>query len=84
MEEDPVVCGGYALGEVRPFRVSLLRGRDLPPQETIRFSRPLEKQPIRASRRMRIFFARMVAVNNHAGRMLGAEVISVRSIGWAA
>ncbi|HEY6310237.1 MAG TPA: YciI family protein [Streptosporangiaceae bacterium] len=28
MEEDPVVRGGYALGEVRPFRVSLLRGRD--------------------------------------------------------
>jgi uncharacterized protein YciI len=28
MEEDPVVSGGYALGEVRPFRVSLLRGRD--------------------------------------------------------
>jgi len=28
MEEDPVVSGGYARGEVRPFRVSLLRGRD--------------------------------------------------------
>ena len=28
MEEDPVVRGGYALGEVRPFRVSLLRRRD--------------------------------------------------------
>jgi hypothetical protein len=28
MEEDPVVRGGYALGEVRPFQVSLLRGRD--------------------------------------------------------
>jgi len=28
MEEDPVVRGGYARGEVRPFRVSLLRGRD--------------------------------------------------------
>jgi hypothetical protein len=28
MAEDPVVLGGYALGEVRPFRVSLLRGRD--------------------------------------------------------
>ncbi len=28
MEEDPVIRGGYALGEVRPFRVSLLRGRD--------------------------------------------------------
>ena len=27
MEEDPVVRGGYARGEVRPFRVSLLRGR---------------------------------------------------------
>lgn len=28
MEDDPVVRGGYARGEVRPFRVSLLRGRD--------------------------------------------------------
>jgi uncharacterized protein YciI len=28
MEEDPCVQGGYARGEVRPFRVSLLRGRD--------------------------------------------------------
>jgi uncharacterized protein YciI len=28
MEEDPVVRGGCARGEVRPFRVSLLRGRD--------------------------------------------------------
>jgi hypothetical protein len=28
MEEDPVVRGGYARGEVRPSRVSLLRGRD--------------------------------------------------------
>src|SRR5262245_48350701 len=28
MEEDPVVAGGYATGELRPFRVSLLRGRD--------------------------------------------------------
>lgn len=28
MAEDPVVLGGYAPGEVRPFRVSLLRGRD--------------------------------------------------------
>jgi uncharacterized protein YciI len=28
MQEDPVVSGGYARGEVRPFRVSLLRGRD--------------------------------------------------------
>jgi uncharacterized protein YciI len=28
MKEDPVVRGGYALGEMRPFRVSLLRGRD--------------------------------------------------------
>ena len=27
MQEDPVVRGGYARGEVRPFRVSLLRGR---------------------------------------------------------
>jgi uncharacterized protein YciI len=28
MEEDPVVRGGYASGELRPFRVSLMRGRD--------------------------------------------------------
>ena len=28
MEDDPVVAGGYARGELRPFRVSLLRGRD--------------------------------------------------------
>jgi uncharacterized protein YciI len=28
MEEDPVIAGGYARGELRPFRISLLRGRD--------------------------------------------------------
>jgi uncharacterized protein YciI len=28
MEEDPAIAGGFARGEVRPFRVSLLRGRD--------------------------------------------------------
>jgi uncharacterized protein YciI len=28
MEEDPAISGGFARGEVRPFRVSLLRGRD--------------------------------------------------------
>jgi uncharacterized protein YciI len=28
MASDPVVSGGYAQGELRPFRVSLLRGRD--------------------------------------------------------
>jgi uncharacterized protein YciI len=28
MEEDPVIAGGYARGELRGFRVSLLRGRD--------------------------------------------------------
>ena len=28
MAADPVVRGGYARGELRPFRVSLLRGRD--------------------------------------------------------
>jgi uncharacterized protein YciI len=28
MDEDPVLAGGYARGELRPFRVSLLRGRD--------------------------------------------------------
>ena len=26
--EDPVIAGGFARGELRPFRVSLLRGRD--------------------------------------------------------
>lgn len=28
MDEDPVISGGYARGELRPFRVSLMRGRD--------------------------------------------------------
>ncbi|MGP8163134.1 MAG: YciI family protein [Acidimicrobiales bacterium] len=28
MEEDPAIAGGFARGELRPFRVSLLRGRD--------------------------------------------------------
>jgi uncharacterized protein YciI len=28
MAEDPTIAGGYAAGELRPFRVSLLRGRD--------------------------------------------------------
>ena len=28
MNEDPVIAGGFATGELRPFRVSLLRGRD--------------------------------------------------------
>ena len=28
MDEDPVLAGGYARGELRAFRVSLLRGRD--------------------------------------------------------
>jgi uncharacterized protein YciI len=28
MNEDPVIAGGYAKGELRPFRISLLRGRD--------------------------------------------------------
>lgn len=28
MEDDPVISGGYARGELRPFRVSLIRGRD--------------------------------------------------------
>jgi uncharacterized protein YciI len=28
MVEDPVIAGGFARGELRPFRVSLLRGRD--------------------------------------------------------
>jgi uncharacterized protein YciI len=29
MDEDPVLVGGYARGELRPFHVSLLRGRDV-------------------------------------------------------
>jgi uncharacterized protein YciI len=28
MAEDPAIARGYARGELRPFRVSLLRGRD--------------------------------------------------------
>ena len=28
MNEDPVIAGGIAQGELRPFRVALLRGRD--------------------------------------------------------
>ena len=28
MDDDPVLVGGYATGELRPFKVSLLRGRD--------------------------------------------------------
>lgn len=28
MEDDPVIRGGFATGELRPFRVSLLRGRE--------------------------------------------------------
>jgi hypothetical protein len=28
MEEDPAISSGFARGELRPFRVSLLRGRD--------------------------------------------------------
>jgi uncharacterized protein YciI len=28
MDEDPVIAGGYATGELRSFRVSLMRGRD--------------------------------------------------------
>jgi uncharacterized protein YciI len=28
MAADPTIAGGYARGELRPFRVSLLRGRD--------------------------------------------------------
>lgn len=27
MEDDPVISGGFARGELRPFRVSLMRGR---------------------------------------------------------
>jgi uncharacterized protein YciI len=28
MDEDPVIAGGIARGELRPFEISLLRGRD--------------------------------------------------------
>ena len=28
MEEDPAIASGFARGELRPFRVSLLQGRD--------------------------------------------------------
>ncbi len=28
MNEDPTIAGGFATGELRPIRVSLLRGRD--------------------------------------------------------
>jgi uncharacterized protein YciI len=28
MDEDPVIAGGFARGELRPFRVSLMRGRE--------------------------------------------------------
>jgi uncharacterized protein YciI len=28
VDEDPVIAGGFARGELRPFRLSLLRGRD--------------------------------------------------------
>ncbi|GAA0810332.1 YciI family protein [Spirilliplanes yamanashiensis] len=28
MEEDPAVASGFATGELRPFQVALLRGRD--------------------------------------------------------
>jgi len=28
MEEDPAIAGGFATGELRPFVLSLLRGRD--------------------------------------------------------
>jgi len=28
MDDDPVIAGGFARGELRPFHVSLLRGRD--------------------------------------------------------
>jgi uncharacterized protein YciI len=30
MNDDPTIAGGYARGELRPFRISLLRGRDAP------------------------------------------------------
>lgn len=33
MDDDPVVAGGFARGELRPFRVSLLRGRGGDPSD---------------------------------------------------
>ena len=30
MDADPAILAGFARGELRPFHVSLLRGRDLP------------------------------------------------------
>ncbi|HEX5826273.1 MAG TPA: YciI family protein [Candidatus Limnocylindrales bacterium] len=38
MEADPAIAEGVATGELRPFRVSLLRGRD---EETVRARRGL-------------------------------------------
>jgi uncharacterized protein YciI len=34
MDEDRVIAGGFARGELRPFRVSLLRGREEQPART--------------------------------------------------
>jgi uncharacterized protein YciI len=31
MDEDPAIAGGFAIGELRPFKVSLLRGREPAP-----------------------------------------------------
>jgi uncharacterized protein YciI len=28
VDEDPAIAGGFAIGELRPFKVSLLRGRE--------------------------------------------------------
>ncbi len=33
MDEDPTIAGGFARGELRPFRLSLLRGRDDRPSD---------------------------------------------------
>src|SRR4051812_49918752 len=39
MDEDPVFVGGFARGELRPFNVSLLRGREK------RIGRPIYARP---------------------------------------
>ncbi len=40
MDEDPVIAGGFARGELRPFRVSLMRGRVEPAEAAASAQRP--------------------------------------------
>ena len=40
MNGDPVVSGGYARGELRPYRVSLLRGSERPSRSGASMPRP--------------------------------------------